>query len=96
MFSGQSYVGAAGVSGRKTATVDFGLSSGVLATGLTYEPLRRLFDYVKAQFISKSRFYELQRRFAIPAVDMVYKKRQRAIIEERKADPTPIIVAGTL
>ena len=48
------------------------MSAGILLSGLSYEPIHKVMEISRMQFLGKSSFYSLQRNYLYPAINHVY------------------------
>lgn len=57
------------------------MSAGILLSGMTYTGFRRAMDIIGVSIISERRFYEIQKFYLFPAIDHVYQKQKKDIIQ---------------
>ena len=79
---------------QKIAEGNLLLSAGILLAGLTFEPVKRLMSIVGIQFIGRSNFYKLQKRFLFPAINHVYTGQQKGILSSMQGKSLDIIGDG--
>ncbi|XP_057317565.1 uncharacterized protein LOC130662674 [Hydractinia symbiolongicarpus] len=56
------------------------LSAGILFNGLTFQGVKEAFETANVNFISRSQFHELQRRFLFPAINSIFTHYQEATL----------------
>lgn len=70
------------------------MSAGILLSGLTFESIKRFMQISGIQFLGRSAFFDLQRRFLFPAINSVYIKQRNEILNETKDKCLDIIGDG--
>ena len=70
------------------------LSAGIILSGSTFEPIRKIMQTAGVQFLGKSSFYKIQEKFIFPAINHVYNERRVKILEKAKSGSVKLIGDG--
>ena len=70
------------------------LRAGILLSGLTFEPIKRLMSIAGVQFFGKSTFYKLQKQFLFLAINYVYNEQQNEILTTNQDKDVDLIGDG--
>lgn len=69
-------------------------AASVLFSANTYQRLSRFFDLAGIQWISKSTFYDIQKKYLHGVVNKTFNSKSKAITEEMKTQPGVVRLSG--
>ena len=68
------------------------LAASILLSGLTYQRFREAMDIANVQFFSKNTFYRIQNKFLFPAINNIYIRKSKKVVEALKREEKVCLV----